>query len=55
MAIHIRRREFFVTLGSAATWPFAARAQAGAKTHTIGFLSPSTAVFTPYSTFFSMH
>jgi hypothetical protein len=27
MAIHIRRREFIVTLGSAASWPLVARAQ----------------------------
>ena len=26
MAIHIRRREFIFTLGSAAVWPLAARA-----------------------------
>jgi putative ABC transport system substrate-binding protein len=37
MAIHIRRREFIVTLGGAVAWPFAARAQATKVVH-VGFL-----------------
>jgi putative tryptophan/tyrosine transport system substrate-binding protein len=38
MAIHIRRREFIVTLGSAVTWPLTARSQQHAKIARIGFV-----------------
>src|SRR5271169_3957074 len=43
MAIHIGRREFIVTLGSAmAAWPLAARTQQPGKLPTIGWLGVST-------------
>ena len=37
MAIHIRRRQFIVTLSSAAAWPLAARAQPATRLPRIGW------------------
>ena len=43
MAIHIRRREFIVTLGGAATWPLAARTQQTGTLPVIGILGTDSA------------
>jgi hypothetical protein len=47
MASHIERRKFLATLGGAAAWPLAARAQQAAKLPTIGLMGANTFGRTP--------
>src|SRR5215813_11507714 len=44
MASYIGRRKFLATLGGAAAWPLAAKAQQSARLRTIGYLGSSTAL-----------
>src|SRR5262245_43091414 len=54
MAIHIRRREFLSTLGSAmVAWPLAARAQQVGKLPTIGFVGSNASAWSPWTAAFA--
>src|SRR5215471_6318259 len=49
MASHIGRRKFLATLGGAAAWPVAARAQQPSRLPTIGVLGTDAAAWRPWT------
>src|SRR5262245_37473143 len=53
MVSHIERRKFLATLGGAAAWPLAARAQQPGKLPTIGFLGAEATAWSAYITAFA--
>ena len=54
MASHIERRKFLATLGAAATWPFAARAQQAGKTPRVGYIRAGTPRNDPFREEFTL-
>ena len=53
MASHIERRKFLATLGGAAAWPLAARAQHTGKLPTIGVLGSDAPTWTAWTAAFA--
>src|SRR5262245_46268621 len=53
MASHIGRRKFLATLGGAAAWPLAARAQQAGKLPTVGFAGSNASAWNPWTAAFA--
>ena len=53
MASHIGRRKFLATLGAAAAWPLAVRAQQAGKLPTVGFAGSNASAWGPWTAAFA--